>query len=687
MTSHNKKPEGKITAPEILMKCFPVFFRSISAPWLLLAATFVLDAGLPTKPTAPAIGTLFLVNSTGDQPEATPDSQCETAVGNGVCTLRAAIQLVNTRNNGADGIFIGVTGTITLNSALPSLSTAVSISGPGANQLIVQPNTSPATFRIFNVTTTGTVSFSGITINGGRAIDSAGGGGIRNFTTGTVNVTNCTLSNNSGLNGGGIANSSNGRVFVTNCSVSGNTSQLTNGTSFGGGIYNPNGYVNITNSTLSNNTAHGGSDVGEGGGVYNNGTLIVLSSTIFDNTATSDSSSGIGGGVFNFGQLEITNSTIIENVATSAPQPPNGFSDGVGGGIYNLNTAVITNSTIAYNQSAGGTINHDAGGIENDDTAAHMQVKSCIIANNVGSGPDVSGPFTSGGFNLIGATDGSTGFTAATDLTGTASSPLDPEFAPINDDNGGSTLTLGLVCGSPAIDKGTSNGLTGSLTTDQRGTGFARTVDDTGIPNPFGGDGTDIGAFEYGAGPITVTSAASRKFHGTGNPPSHFDIPLPLNCAKTGIECRRNTGSDTSGPNAGHDHELIVTFAKNVTVSSADVASSSSFFPVGSASLSVNNQVVTVDLHNIPNAARLTVNLRGVSDGTNTGLVTIPVGVLLGDVNGSGVVTSGDANLCKGQALQPISNSNFRDDINLSGTISTGDANVIKQHALEQLPP
>jgi hypothetical protein len=62
------------------------------------------------------------------------------------------------------------------------------------------------------------------------------------------------------------------------------------------------------------------------------------------------------------------------------------------------------------------------------------------------------------------------------------------------------------------------------------------------------------------------------------------------------------------------------------------------------------------------------------------------MGVLVGDVNASGVVTTGDVNLCKAQALQPVTNSNFRDDINFSGAITTGDVNLIKQQALTQLP-
>jgi len=50
-------------------------------------------------------------------------------------------------------------------------------------------------------------------------------------------------------------------------------------------------------------------------------------------------------------------------------------------------------------------------------------------------------------------------------------------------------------------------------------------------------------------------------------------------------------------------------------------------------------------------------------------------------------VTSGDTNLCKAQALQPVTNDNFRNDVNASGAITTGDVNIIKQNALSQLPP
>src|SRR5207247_8477243 len=51
-------------------------------------------------------------------------------------------------------------------------------------------------------------------------------------------------------------------------------------------------------------------------------------------------------------------------------------------------------------------------------------------------------------------------------------------------------FTYALLTGRPAIDKGSSGG----LTTDQRGK--PRRYDFSAVPNASGGDGSDIGAFE-----------------------------------------------------------------------------------------------------------------------------------------------------------------------------------------------
>src|SRR5206468_1502372 len=69
----------------------------------LAAALFWTGLVAPPALGAPA-GQTFTVNSAADAPDVAPgDSHCETAPGNHVCTLRAAIQEAN-RLPGADTI-------------------------------------------------------------------------------------------------------------------------------------------------------------------------------------------------------------------------------------------------------------------------------------------------------------------------------------------------------------------------------------------------------------------------------------------------------------------------------------------------------------------------------------------------------------------------------------------------------
>ena len=176
---------------------------------------------------------IITVNSTLDAdrfPSRIP--VCETAPGNGQCTLRAAIQTanafagddtINFRLSTSDPGYNGVFWTINLTKALDDISEGVTITGPGAGKLTVQRAFSASTnFRIFNVTTTGTVIFSGLTIANGIA-DTGNGGSIQNVNAGTVNVTDSTLSSNRAPNsGGGISNNSTGTINVTNSTLSSN---------------------------------------------------------------------------------------------------------------------------------------------------------------------------------------------------------------------------------------------------------------------------------------------------------------------------------------------------------------------------------------------------------------------------------------------------------------------------------
>ena len=181
---------------------------------------------------------------------------------------------------------------------------------------------------------------------------------------------------------------------------------------------------------------------------------------------------------------------------------------------------------------------------------------------------------------------------------------------------------------------------------------------------------TVVGNSVCSSGTIEPVSAVSRKTHGSVGA---FDIDLPLT-GQPGIECR-------TGPTTGAQ-TVVVTFAVPVTVSNVTVTPGAG----GAAAIastngfSVNNSQVTVNLTNVTNAQTLTINLIGVTGGTNSGNVAIPMSVLLGDVNSSGRVDSGDVFLTQQQNGQTLGLSNFREDVNASGRIDSGDVFIV-QHA------
>ena len=69
---------------------------------------------------------------------------------------------------------------------------------------------------------------------------------------------------------------------------------------------------------------------------------------------------------------------------------------------------------------------------------------------------DASGTFASQGYNLLGKSDGATGFTATGDQTGTVAAPLDPQLGALAN-NGGPTRTHALQSNSTAINAGGTN--------------------------------------------------------------------------------------------------------------------------------------------------------------------------------------------------------------------------------------
>ena len=429
----------------------------------------------------------FTVNSPFDAADANPgDAMCETAPGNGVCTLRAAIEEANTLGAGNDTIILPPnTYLLTLANEL-TITGDLTITGGGASTTIIDGNKSS---RVLTINFGITVSISGVTIRNGQTVD--GAGGIAN--SGILSLTNSTVSGNnsgSGLNsssGGGIFNS--GTLTLTNSTVSGNS------TTFEGGGIGNSGTLTLTNSTVSGNSGSF-----DGGGIVNSGTLTLTNSTVSGNNSGGHNGA-FGGGIINSGTLTLTNSTVSGNSTI-----------GGGGGIINSGTLTLTNSTVSGNRGAFGS----GGGIENGGTA---NLFNATIANNevgvTGGGvfngagaifnfqntilagnstdrtppPICEGTINSTGNNLMGSLGNCT-------VNGGGVTVADPKLGPLQN-NGGPTQTHALVAGSPAIDAGNPSGCRDNagtlLPTDQRG--FLRPADG----NNDGTAGCDIGAYEANA--------------------------------------------------------------------------------------------------------------------------------------------------------------------------------------------
>jgi hypothetical protein len=145
------------------------------------------------------------------------------------------------------------------------------------------------TLTLANCVISGTHRFSGVynegmltvlnsTINNNSAdLESGAGGGINNVY-GTLTIANSTVDYNSASGGGGIS-SYEGILTITGSTIAGNFV-------FGGGGVSASGTMEITDSTISSNTAGGGDDhiPGSGGAIFA-GAGTISNSTITGNTA------------------------------------------------------------------------------------------------------------------------------------------------------------------------------------------------------------------------------------------------------------------------------------------------------------------------------------------------------------------------------------------------------------------
>jgi chitodextrinase len=428
------------------------------------------------------------------------------------CTTAALIAAISTANstNGTVTLTSGCTYTLTAinntNDAggvgLPRITRNVTIQGSGAT---ITRSTAAGTpvFRIFDVSSAGSLTLNSVTISNGLANNGQqGGGGI--FNSGTLTVTGSTFSGNvaptaTGTSGGAI--NSHGTLTVSTSTFTNNTAQE------GGGVFNQK-TATITNDTFSNNTA----TIFGGGALLNAaGTMRVTGSTFTGNTGPG------GGAIDNDTTLNISNSTFTGNSAGS-----NG-----GGAIDNFGPTTITQSTFSGNSSSFGA------NILNF-TGFTLSLSMSIVASGQG-GPNCGGgaAVTDLGYNI------DTGSTCGFSSANHSMSNTQPQLGGMAS-NGGPTQTMALPSGSPAVDAipSATSGCTGSA--DQRGTTRPQ------------GNGCDVGAYELvqgGSGTpsvpagLTVTGTTSSSVSLSWNPSSGNP---------TGYTVYRNGKSvgTTGGPNA-----------------------------------------------------------------------------------------------------------------------------------------
>jgi uncharacterized repeat protein (TIGR01451 family)/CSLREA domain-containing protein len=449
---------------------------------------------METLETRRLLATL-VVTSTLDAIDLDPgDGVCEISAG-GPCTLRAAIQEANSlaNSNGPDQITLAA-GTYTLSIDGTDEQQAATgdldiredliLEGAGAADTIID---AAGIDRALDIAR-GNVTISGITIRGGVIRDNddlfeGSGGGIRNEDNLTIIAS--TVTGNISTIGAGIANY-NGTLRISRSVISGNGDAST---TRGGGVSNYANYdaavLELTDTTISGNQAI------TGGGIDNR-TYDGRSSATISRSTISGNTAGSGGGISNrtvvyysdpvSSTLTIRGSTISGNVADlSGGAIHNETDDGGSAGID------IAGSTITANTATDG----DGGGLfDVASDGVSTAIESVIISGNTagGAGADLASDSATAIFSLIQDPQGHTIVDGAdNNIVG-----QDPLLGPLAS-NGGVTRTHILLDGSPAVDQGSNPDL---LANDQRGSSFARTVDDPTINNAS--DGTDIGAVEVG---------------------------------------------------------------------------------------------------------------------------------------------------------------------------------------------
>lgn len=419
---------------------------------------------------------VFIVNDTTDSVDANPgDGQPLDAQNRR--TLRAAVMESNA-HAGPDTIQLpaGVF-TFTLSGDDDTSATGdldildtLTITGAGQDQTFLD---AADLDRVLHILSGVSLTLSKLTLRNGTA---ATGGAVLN--AGVLSISDVTISDSVATDSGGGLTTLAGATSTLNLSTITNNQAPT-----AGGVSNS-GTLSLTDTTVADNSA----TTTDGGGLLNSASAdaTISRSTFVGNAATFS-----GGAITNAGTLTFVNSTLSTNSADT------------GGALSTSGASTLTNVTIANNSAT-----TTAGGVSS--STENTSVRNTIIAaNSSATSPDISGTFNSLGNNLIGASNGSSGFINGTDSdqVGTVASPHAPGLAPLGN-YGGATATHSLFPASTALDAGNNSS---APTTDQRGA--SRQLDG---PDANSTTTVDIGAFEFGAFFATSTVDAVDESPGNG---------------------------------------------------------------------------------------------------------------------------------------------------------------------------
>jgi hypothetical protein len=294
----------------------------------------------------------FTVNDNSDDlsDPAPTDGVCETGLGNGICTLRAAIETANYSPNGPHTVQIPYLE----NDSYPVLAaggiwitTNMTVRGTGAGKAVIEgdlfiesglinvgsratienlefrPNTQTGSYvHGLYVNSIETATLNDITI-----IPHESAAGLMVFN-GKMNCNRCEIRDGDhvGLRLSGSGGTDESFVTLNQSRITNNRN--TNSTQ-GGGVRLQLGHLTIIDSLIDNNQGHDGAGIYS----YQTGTsLHIINSTISQNKADRD-----GGGIFAQGPVRLENATITQNTADY-----DDFDGGTGGGMYINDLTVVT---------------------------------------------------------------------------------------------------------------------------------------------------------------------------------------------------------------------------------------------------------------------------------------------------------------------------------------------------------